>query len=483
MIVQNGLRSKLSDLFSLAKPSKETENKGYNSHECNTSEWVRSKTNKAQGEWFSAIATLESLLLNHAPATTEPTPQGVILSGPCSVLSHPELVSMYQFGLFAPKPLKEWDIARFQLPASSNTQPPFQFNGNIIELPLLPYDPLATEQFCLVFTNQFSLIMVLGEDDWGLPAFHFTFEPHIIEESWDILQSRILPLQRQQLKSFITQFTPPTPDYRIVMEFSRQLLQNLPEISAIEARKTRINLEKISNYTEDQALNSCQPSEMELLQALTHEIRTPLTTIRTMVRLLQKRNKSAPDILKYLDVIDLECTEQINRMELIFRAAEMGMTSTTEKPVHLIPLSLEQIFQQNIPRWQKQAERRNITLDVILPKKLPQVVSDPGMLEQMLTGLIEKCTRTVPPNGQIQVQVSTAGHQLKLQFLSQSCPKTNPLKAIGQLLMFQPETGSLSLNMDVTKNIFHALGGKFVVRQRQQEGEVLTIFLPLGKGK
>jgi signal transduction histidine kinase len=222
---------------------------------------------------------------------------------------------------------------------------------------------------------------------------------------------------------------------------------------------------------------------MELLQALTHEIRTPLTTIRTMVRLLQKRAKSSPDLLKYLDVIDQECTEQINRMELIFRAAEMGKTATLEKSVNLIPLSLEQIFQQGIPRWQKQAQRRNINLDVILPKKLPQVVSDPGMLEQMLTGLIEKCTRSVPSNGQIRVQVSTAGNQLKLQFYAQSYPKTNPLKAIGQLLMFQPETGSLSLNLDVTKNLFHALGGKFVVRQRHQEGEVLTIFLPLGKGR
>jgi signal transduction histidine kinase len=49
--------------------------------------------------------------------------------------------------------------------------------------------------------------------------------------------------------------------------------------------------------------------------------------------------------------------------------------------------------------------------------------------------------------------------------------------------MFQPETGNLSLNMNVTKNLFQALGGKFVVRQKPEEGEVLTIFLPLGRSK
>jgi signal transduction histidine kinase len=47
--------------------------------------------------------------------------------------------------------------------------------------------------------------------------------------------------------------------------------------------------------------------------------------------------------------------------------------------------------------------------------------------------------------------------------------------------MFQPETGSLSLNLAVTKNLFQVLGGKLIVRHRPQQGEELTIFLPLEK--
>ncbi|XGB39107.1 MAG: hypothetical protein LVT47_13500 [Cyanobacteria bacterium LVE1205-1] len=45
--------------------------------------------------------------------------------------------------------------------------------------------------------------------------------------------------------------------------------------------------------------------------------------------------------------------------------------------------------------------------------------------------------------------------------------------------MFQPETGSLSLKLSVTKNLFQALGAKLIVRQRPNESEILTIFLPL----
>ena len=78
------------------------------------------------------------------------------------------------------------------------------------------------------------------------------------------------------------------------------------------------------------------------------------------------------------------------------------------------------------------------------------------------------------------LKVSTAGNQLKLQVLSQASNTDNPFKSLGQLLTFQPATGCLSLNLDATKNIFQALGGKLTVRQRQEQGKELTIFLPLG---
>jgi signal transduction histidine kinase len=165
-------------------------------------------------------------------------------------------------------------------------------------------------------------------------------------------------------------------------------------------------------------------------------------------------------------------------MELILRATELQ--TAHEKPVQLVPTSLDQVFAVGIPRWQRLARRRNVDLDIRMPPKLPQVVSDPAMLDQVLTGLLEKFTRSLTEGGQIRVQVSTAGHQLKLQLQTQVTPSDSGFKALGQLLLFQPATGSLSLNLDTTKHLCHAMGGKLIVRQRSRQGEEITIFLPLG---
>ena len=115
-------------------------------------------------------------------------------------------------------------------------------------LPLSTKDPITNEQFCLVLTAEFSLIMVLGKNQDNTPAFLFSFEPEIVKKAWLVLQQRrVLPkyfkfnnLDKYQsfihqysqklaiLDDIFDQFLPVAPDYKIVMEFSRLLLSNLP---------------------------------------------------------------------------------------------------------------------------------------------------------------------------------------------------------------------------------------------------------------
>jgi hypothetical protein len=230
--------------------------------------------------------------------------------------------------------------------------------------------------------------------------------------------------------------------------------------------------------------------DVELLHAIAHEVRTPLTTIRTLTRSLLKRTDLAPDVLKRLGIIDRECSEQINRFGLIFRAVELETAQTHQAPMSLTRTCLADVFQQSIPRWQQQANQHQMTLDFVLPQKMPAVVSDPTMLDQVLTSLIERFTRNLPSGSHIQVDVTLAGSQLKLQVQSHpdascegaaktGCGMAQSAKSIGQLLTFQPETGSLSLNLSVTKNLFQAIGGKLIVKQRPKQGEVMTVYFPL----
>lgn len=474
-----GSLGKLSDIFR-GRDGSPSETATLDSPYPNLGEWIARARSRAEGEWFGAIASLESLL----GQTGDP---GFLLSGPTAMIRDPIALEGLSVGIFSVKALKQLRWLGFELPSSENHHGETD-TANFSEYPLLPNDPIANERFCLVITPAFSLLLVLGEDEWGLPAFHFSFDPEIVQHGWECLRER-LSLTRHPRLSELTGSIEKTgfhsPDYRLVSEFSRNLLKSLPIPLAVEDKKTKPYSSADDRQEEktEEAIENPPGLDLELLRALTHEIRTPLTTIRTITRLLLKRAKITEDVRKHLETIDTECSEQIDRMELIFRAAELGITPIADRPVQLVPISLDRVFQDSVPRWQKQAKRRNVSLEVTLPKKLPSVISDPDLLDRMLSGIMEKCTRGVNNGGRVRVQVSTAGNQLKLQFHARSGQQNQPLKALGQVLMFQPETGSLSLNMNVTKNLFQALGGKFIVRQKPEEEEVLTVFLPLGRGK
>jgi len=437
---------------------------------------------KAERQWRVSLAATEHLLINTLAAT-----KGLVLTAPAPLFSQPILTQSLQTVTFTAKPFNPLALMPFQMPMTATAA---EDSAEEAVLPLLPADPLVTEQFCLVFTDKFRLVLVLAECRDGNKKFSFSFEPEVVHLAWRAIAARVMltnPDFCTQLDALVQQYSPVAPDYRIVMQFSQFLLQELPSEATKDWETSVVNNQSPISNSPSPIPNSSSPKpDVELLQAFAHEVRTPLTTIRTMTRLLLKRRDLPANVINRLEVIDHECTEQIDRMELLFKAAELETCASAKSAnTHLTPMSLDQVLQQSIPRWQQAANRRNLTLDVVLPQQLPTVVSNPNMLDRVLTGLMENFTRNLPAGSHIQVQVVPAGDQLKLQLSPQpQCQHadsaTPPIrKALGQLLMFQPETGTISLNLNATKHLFQAIGGKLIVRQRPQYGEVLTIFLPL----
>ncbi|MEH2434495.1 MAG: HAMP domain-containing sensor histidine kinase [Nostoc sp.] len=448
---------------------------------------------KAERQWRVSLAATEHLLLNTLAAASVDTTQGLVLAAPAPLFSQPKLTQSLQTVTFTAKPFNPLALMPFQMPdaiASVNEE----IAPHESVLSLLPADPLGAEQFCLVFTDKFSLVLVLATHKNGKKTFSFSFEPEVVQQAWRSLGARVMLANPEffgRLDTLVQDYSPVAPDCRIMIQFSQLLLQELTE--AEETKDSLIGTgdkeDKENNPYPIPKVQSPNP-DVELLQAFAHEVRTPLTTIRTMTRLLLKRRDLDASVINRLKIIDHECTEQIDRMELLFKAAELETTTSAKSPkTQLTPMSLDQVLQQSIPRWEQAAHRRSLTLNVVLPQQLPTVVSNPMMLDQVLTGLIENFTRSLPAGSHIQVQVIPAGDQLKLQLSPQfgckdssktAIPARPPIrKALGQLLMFQPETGTISLNIAATKHLFQAIGGKLIVRQRPHYGEVLTIFLPL----
>ncbi len=319
-------------------------------------------------------------------------------------------------------------------------------------------DPISQEWLCILVTETFSALVVSSSKSHSCI---WSMHPMAIQAAIAVLIPRIRRTEQQDLlKTKLQQFPLTLPPYQIMSRFGAILM---------------------AQSSLHQELPIPEIQEVDIIKAITHEVRTPLTTIRMLVRSLKRRKDVSAEVKTRLDRVDAECTEQIERFNLIFEAAQLD-----SYPIMLEATQIEEILSDGFMRWQEHAGRRQISLEMILPTELPSIYSNALLLSQVLNGLVDRLVRSFPPDSHIQLILTSAGEYLKLQFQSQVTRQGGGdlplLKAVGQWLMLQPETGTLSLSLPTTKTLLKALGGKLTVRMHSTsaayDGEILTIYLP-----
>jgi len=228
-----------------------------------------------------------------------------------------------------------------------------------------------------------------------------------------------------------------------------------------------------------------QITEAKLLRAISHEVRTPLATIRTLISSTLKKYKMNDSMKNRLIQIDNECNEQIDRFGLIFNAAEL-VSNEVASLNNLAKINLAEIFKKLSPLWKKQLNRRGISLKIDIPNQLPQILSDSEKLELMLSGLINKNTRGLKEGSTLILELTPAGQKLKLQLKLEKLEsnKKEILKKdngsdIGPVLNWNPQTGSLQLSQNATQKLLASLGGHVTVRRYTG----LTVFFPFSDSK
>tara|TARA_Y100000589_G_scaffold222792_1_gene210309 strand:- start:142 stop:1509 length:1368 start_codon:yes stop_codon:yes gene_type:complete len=230
----------------------------------------------------------------------------------------------------------------------------------------------------------------------------------------------------------------------------------------------------------EQSTKILQISEAKLLEAISHEVRTPLTTIKTLISSTLRKYEMDQTIRSRLKEIDNECSEQIDRFGLIFNAAEL-VNSQSSPSQQLTSINLGGILNKLSPNWINQLRRRGIIFKLDIPDELPDVLSNSEKLELMLSGLIDKNTRGLKEGSMLTLELRPAGQKLKLQFIVQTQHtdkrENNKLDGsdIGPVLNWNPQTGSLQLSQSATQKLLASLGGR--VTRRKDSG--LTVFFPI----
>jgi signal transduction histidine kinase len=430
--------------------------------------------------WWAALATLQDDLL-----LKEPTPlQGVWLASPLPALYEPALLQHLAGWVWIPAGLQEvLPLTQPLLPVvGGRSSGPAPMVG-VQRLPLRPED--GNDPLLVLITPRLQVALLLD----GPPQARrlvVRFEAELITAALKGLDQRLSkddPAAALRVRHLIQALGPLHNDPALGLRFWPLLAERLATI----APSVTLQPVEVSAPVRSAATTEDVAAELALLEALTHEVRTPLATIRTLIRSLLRRSDLPAVVRQRLEQIDGECSEQIDRFGLIFLAAELQRQPGRSQPLEASQLArtdLSQLLRHLEGIWQRQLNRRDLKLTLSIADDLPPVLSDPARLETMLGGLMDRFSRSLPAGSHVRLRLRPAGQRLKLQ-LSSDVPgrhqaTTEPQKEsarVGPVLSWNPTTGSLNLSRQATQLLFHRLGGRFTERG----GSSLTVFFPLAE--
>ena len=184
---------------------------------------------------------------------------------------------------------------------------------------------------------------------------------------------------------------------------TRRVLQNRAfPIFDSEQRVMGVLL-SIQDITE---LRRLEQVRQEFVTNISHELRTPMASIKAMVETLQEGalddKAVAPDFLRRIDVEVDHLTQLVRELSLL-SSIESGLA-----PLKRVPTNVDSLLKSAVDRATAQAQRRQVTLSVEAPVGLPSVFADPSRIEQVLLNLLNNAVRFTGPGGSVTTSATVS---------------------------------------------------------------------------
>jgi two-component system OmpR family sensor kinase len=227
----------------------------------------------------------------------------------------------------------------------------------------------------------------------------------------------------------------------------------------------------------------------ELVANVSHDLRTPLATLRGYVETLLIKNESlsSEERQNYLDITLRHCRRLSNLVSDLF---DLSKFEEHDWNVHAEPFSLGELVQDVVQKFRLQAERKRIRIHASVGTGFPFVVrADIALIERVLENLLENAIRHTQVKGSVgvvlreeqdgvTVDVSDTGPGIREDELPKIFDRFYQLDKSRR-----DEAGHSGLGLAITKQILELHGRTIRVRSRPGMGTTFTFSLPLHRSR
>ena len=173
------------------------------------------------------------------------------------------------------------------------------------------------------------------------------------------------------------------------------------------------------------AINESLKSERlktELITNVSHDIKTPLTSIINYVDLLKKENIQDEKVKEYIDILDKKSQRLKKLTEDLVEASKV---SSGNVKLNLENINIKELFNQTIGEFKDRFEEKNLIIETTIPNDNIKINADSRYLYRIIENLFSNITKYALEGSRVYIDIIEKGKIVDISIKNISKDKLN----------------------------------------------------------
>ena len=219
----------------------------------------------------------------------------------------------------------------------------------------------------------------------------------------------------------------------------------------------------------------------EFVANVSHELKTPLTSIKTYTETLLDQDLELEDKNRFLNVILTEANRMTRLVSDLLQLTKFDYKKIAWNKIYF---DLPELVKQICDKHKIQADNKNQILDCYITANVPMVFADRDGMEQVITNIVMNSIKYTPENGSIKVYVGAVHDDAYIKVIDNGIgiPEEDLPRVFERFYRVDKarsrEMGGTGLGLPIAKEIIESNGGSIDMKSVVNKGTEVIMKIP-----
>ncbi len=235
-------------------------------------------------------------------------------------------------------------------------------------------------------------------------------------------------------------------------------------------------------------LQASQRSQREFVANVSHELKTPLTSIQGFAQALLDGTAENPSAREQAAQIIYDESGRMHRM--VLGLLDLARLDSGIANINMTLMDVAALIKAIVDKFEPLAQKAGVKLVIQTADHMPLINGDGDRLAQVFMNLVENALKHTPRGGMITLRIAVVLEEMCISVIDTGAGI--PIDALPHIFerFYQVDSSrkagenqSAGLGLAIAHQIIHAQGGRISAHSKVGEGSTFVVYLPLSSSK